>query len=226
MDADLALLHQKIDFLTEQMEAQRRRQQEMEELKRDLIPIANQMLKLSIDELAEIGREFELEDLLFLLKRFLRNTRTWLRLMDYLEGALGLAEEGNRLGKEMFNTAVAELDRLEREGYFAFMREAWRILERIVTEFSEEDVRALGDNIVTILTTVRNMTQPEVLALANKAIEAIRPAEDLSEPPSALELVREMADPKVRLGMARMLNLVKALAEEPALQEEHAKTPQ
>ncbi len=216
MHADLALLHQKLDYLTEQMEAQQRRQRELEELKQDLIPIVNHMFKLSIEELAEIGSDFELEDLLFLLKRALRNTRTLLKLMDYLEGAMGLAEETSRMGKEIFNTAVEELDRLERQGYFAFLREAWRILERIVSEFSEEDVRALGDNIVTILTTVRNMTQPEVLAMANKAIEAIRPVEEPAKPPSTLALMREFSDPKVRMGMARMLNLVKALAEQPA----------
>ena len=50
---------------------------------------------------------------------------------------------------------------MEREGYFAFARGGWRIVERIVTEFSEDDVNALGDNIVTILNTVK---QPDPTA--------------------------------------------------------------
>ena len=49
----------------------------MDELRRDLMPIANQMIKLTIDELAEIGSEFQAEDLLFLLKRLLRDTTCW-----------------------------------------------------------------------------------------------------------------------------------------------------
>jgi uncharacterized protein YjgD (DUF1641 family) len=110
---------------------------------------------------------------------------------------------------------VSDLDRLEREGYFAFARGGWYILERIVEEFSEEDVRALGDNIVTILTTVRNMTQPDVLALANNAVSAIQP-EDGTGDVSTLQLLRELRDPKVRRGMARLLNIVKSLADEPS----------
>ena len=76
MDNDVALLHQKIDslskqvaFLAEQAKIQQRRQQEFDELKQDMIPIANQLIKITINELAEIDPEFEIEDLFYLLKR-------------------------------------------------------------------------------------------------------------------------------------------------------------
>jgi uncharacterized protein YjgD (DUF1641 family) len=57
---------QKMDAILDQLEAQRQRSLALEELKNDLIPIGNQMVKLTIDELAEIGSDFQLEDLLFL----------------------------------------------------------------------------------------------------------------------------------------------------------------
>ena len=54
MENDVALLHQKIDaltsqvaYLTKQAEVQQRRQQEFDELKQDMIPIANQLIRLS-----------------------------------------------------------------------------------------------------------------------------------------------------------------------------------
>ena len=34
----------------------------------------------------------------------------------------------------------------------------------------EHDARALADNVVTILKTVKNMTQPDIMALANNAV--------------------------------------------------------
>ena len=106
MDNDLALLHEKIDYLTTQVdaqkqrleaietqtngrlyekidtlsqhfEAQQQRQEEWNELKGDLIPIANHMIKLSIDELAEIGTEFQSEDLLFLVKGYCATLLCW-----------------------------------------------------------------------------------------------------------------------------------------------------
>ncbi len=220
MENDLALLHQKIDtltdqvaFLTAQAEVQQRRQQEFDELKQDMIPIGNHLIKLTIEELAEIGDEFQIEDVLYLLKRVMRNTHLMLGMFDRLEAVMGIADEAELLGKQVFNYSVEELDRLEREGYFGFAREGWKIAERIVTEFSEEDVQALGDNVVTILTTVRNMTQPEIMAIANNAVGAIQEVPE-TEKVSTWTLLREMGNPKVRRGMARMINLLKALDEQ------------
>ncbi len=213
-----ALLMERLDRIEGHLAEQRRRADELEELKRDLIPIGNDMFKLAIDELAEIGTEFKAEDLFFLLKRLLRDTHLLLQALDQLESMMGLGEEMNRLMRPMFNTVVEELDRLEREGYFAFAREGWSIVERIVTEFSEEDVRALADNIVFILNTVRNMTQPEIMALANQSVEAIREEPPVDEKASLFTLLREMRDPKVRKGLGRMLNLLKALGEQPVEQ--------
>ena len=210
MTEDLALLHQKIDYLTEQLDAQRRRQEVIDELIQDFIPIGNHLVRLTIDELDEIGNDFEMEDLLFLLKRILRNTHTWLGLLDRLEAAMDLVKEVELLGGQVFDNTIEQLNTLEQQGFFDFAREGWRMAERIVTEFSEEDARALADNVVTILKTIRSMTQPEILTLANNAVEAInQPPEDMS----TLALLREFSDPKVRKGMARMLNLVKTLAD-------------
>jgi len=220
MEADLVLLNQKIDYLTEIVEAQRKRQLEFEELQRDMIPIVNHMIKLSIDELAEIGNDFQFEDLLFLLKRLLRNTPLLIELMDRLESAHGLLEEFELMGKPMFNQVVEKLDVMERQGYFDFAREGWQVAERVVEEFSEEDVQALGDNIVTILKTVRSMTQPEIMALANNAIGAISESPvDTPEKVSTLDLLRELSDPQVRRGMVRLLGMVKVLADQPQAEQ-------
>jgi uncharacterized protein YjgD (DUF1641 family) len=220
MENDLALLHQKIDTLSEQVaflaaqaEIQQRRQQEFDELKQDMIPIGNHLIKLTIEELAEIGDEFQIEDVLYLLKRVMRNTQLILGMFDRLEAVMGIADEAELLGKQVFNYSVEELDRLEREGYFGFAREGWKIAERIVSEFSEEDVQALGDNVVTILTTVRNLTQPEIMSIANNAVGAIQEVPE-TEKVSTWTLLRELGNPKVRRGMARLINLLKALDEQ------------
>ena len=222
MDNDVALLHQKIDslsmqvaFLSEQAKIQQRRQQEFDELKQDMIPIANHLIKLTINELSEIDPEFEIEDLIFLLKRVLRNVPLILTMFDRFEAIMGITDEVELLGKQVFSTAVERLDQLEQEGYFGFAREGWGILERVVTEFSDEDVKALGDNVVTILTTVRNMTQPEIMAMANNALGAIQEVPPETKTPSVLSLFRELSNPRTRRGMARMINLLQVLDEQP-----------
>jgi len=143
MENDLTLLHQKIDlltnqvaFLTTQAEEQQRRQQSFDELKADMIPIGNHLIKLTIEELAEIGDEFQVEDLMYLLKRVLRNTNLIMEMFDRLEAFMGIANEAEILGKQVFNYVVEELNRLERDGYFGFAREGLKVAERVVTEFS------------------------------------------------------------------------------------------
>jgi uncharacterized protein YjgD (DUF1641 family) len=217
-DLEIESIHKKLDILTEYVEAQHKRQQEFDELKQDVMPIANHMIKLSIDELAEIGTEFQVEDLFYLLKRLLRNTGMLMRLVDMLEAGMDLTEELKPIGLQAFSGIVETLDRLEREGYFTLMREGWGIVERVVHEINEDDIRALGDNIVPMLTIVRSINQTEILSLADKAITAIQPSAEEDEDVSTFALLRELSDPKVRRGMSRMLNLLKVLGDQPAKQ--------
>lgn len=218
--SDLASLEQKIDLLTsqviylnEQLNTQTKQLRAFDEFKQDMVPIANHLVRLTIDELAEIGSDFEGADLLYLIKRLLRDTHLLLKMLDQVEGLMGLMDEGGLMGKQVFNHLVETLDQLEQKGYFTFARGLGYITERVVTEFSEEDVRALGDNIVTILSTVRKMTQPDILSLANKAIDTMHQETEAADL-SAWALIREMNDPKVRKGLARMLNMLKAMSEQ------------
>ncbi|MEW6718120.1 MAG: DUF1641 domain-containing protein [Chloroflexota bacterium] len=187
MDKDLALIHEKIDYLTTQVEAQHRRQEEMEELMQDAIPIVNHMIKLSIDELAEIGSDFQLEDLFFLLKRVLRDTHMLIGLLDQLESLSELSGELNLMGKRIFHQAVEKLDHMERAGYFDFARSGVYVADRMVEEFDPQAVRNIGENLIAALKT----EPPEKVSLA--------------------DLLRAMSDPQVRRGLMRGLTLLKVM---------------
>ena len=210
---DLALLHQKLDYLTDQLDAQRKRNEVWEELVHDMTPAVNDMVKLTIDELDEIGNDFQLEDVLYLVKRLLRDIRLLTGLLDQLESAVELTGELKRMMTPSFNQLIEALAELDSKGYFTFLGSTSYIMDQIVSEFGEEDVRALGDNIVTILKTVRNMTQPEIMGLANNAIQSIE--KPIEGEVSTWGLLREMRNPEVRKGMARMLQMVKAFANMP-----------
>lgn len=192
MTQDLEQINTKLDTLLIYMEEQQSRQRAVEELRDDMIPIANQMVKLTIDELAEIGTEFKAEDLLFLVKRLLRNTRLLINLVDQLEGVMGLADEASLLGKQVFNTLVEKLDEYEHKGYFQLASEGMQVVDLLVQEISPQDVQALGD---TMLRSVKTLREPA----PEKA-------------PSMLALLAQMNDPEVRIGLSRMLNVMKTLA--------------
>jgi uncharacterized protein YjgD (DUF1641 family) len=220
--ADLSALLQKMDdlagevrALTEQVDAQRRSTQALEELVQDMTPVVNQAFKTVVRELDEVDGAFTGEELVFLIKRLLANTHRFNTLLIQLESMLDVLEEAPKLSKPVFNAAVSTLDYLERKGYFVFAREGARIADRVVTEFTEDDVRALGENVVTILRTVKNMTQPDIMALANNAVNQLHQPEPAEQDASLWALVREMNDLKVRRGLARLLRVVKTLADQP-----------
>ena len=64
---------------------------------------------------------------------------------------------------------TGRLDELDRKGCFAMARELQRAFDHVVASFTVEDVRLLGDNLVAILQTVKNLTQPEMLQAINNA---------------------------------------------------------
>ena len=209
-------LHEKIDFLVVKMEDYWRRQEGFEELKNDLIPVANHMIKLSIDELAEIGSEFQLEDLLFLMKRLLRDTHLLVDLVTRVESMADLFDEIVPIGNQAFNQTVELLDHMERQGYFSFARASWNVVEHIMSEFSEEDVNALGDNIVLILNTIKEMTQPEIMNFVRNTLMVAEKEVEKPVDTSYLGLLRQMQDPSVRRGLAltmRVLHVVGSQAE-------------
>lgn len=111
--------------------------------------------------------------------------------------------------------SLDELHSLDQKGYFAFLR-GWRyVINQIVDEFDEEEVCRLGDSIVTILATIRNMTQPEIMVATNELIHAVRETPPVEDNVSTWRLLRELNDPQVRRGVVRVLKLVKTLADQP-----------
>ncbi len=171
----LDAIQQRLDQIEDHLAEERRCAEELEELKQDLIPIGNQMIKVAIDELAEIGSEFKAEDLFYLLKRLLRDTHLLLQALDLLEALMSLGEELNMLMKPVFNTTVNKLDQLERQGYFAIPGKAWQALT----------------------------------------------AEIPPEHTTLFALLKSLQNPQVRIGLARLTNLLKVLGELPQNSNHH-----
>lgn len=219
----LEALNAKIDALTEQMAVltdyvleQRQRQQEWDELKEDLTPILMEMSDVAVEELEEIEPYVQLEDILAFLKRLAANLHNFETMLDQLESVNDLVQDMTPVANDAFIVAMDQMQEMEQRGYFAVLPELKRIADNVMDAFGPEDVRALGDNVVTILTTVRSMTQPEIMALVQKLTdstqEAVRTPDDELDI-STLGLIRQMRDPQMRLGLARTMTLLRAMGD-------------
>ncbi len=85
------------------------------------------------------------------------------------------------------------------------------MVDRVVTNFTQEDVDALGDNVVLILETIKEMTQPELMQMMRTTIHEVGEIEEDAEPPSMMNLLRQMREPEVRRGLGRMLALLRSM---------------
>jgi uncharacterized protein YjgD (DUF1641 family) len=202
-------LVRQVEFLTEEAQRQKRRQQEWDELKDDLSPIFNEVFRLSVQQLEEVEGTVQIEDMLRLFKRLLRNTRNLEQMLDQLESFMALWQDVNPLSQDAFLALMNRLNELEQKGYFAFWQGGLDIVDRVVTSFSEEDVRQLGENIVLILQTVKEMTQPEIMTMLRQTATIVREEEPVHT--SLLSILRQLNDPAVRKGLAKTLQVLKSM---------------
>ncbi|MEW5848267.1 MAG: TusE/DsrC/DsvC family sulfur relay protein [Myxococcota bacterium] len=123
-----------------------------------------------------------------------------------------LMEELTPILKEVLQVGTEKLAVLEQRGYFAFGRAGLDVVDRVVTGFTPEDVTALGENVVRILQTVRGMTQPAVLAIADEATRAVEDAQG-GEPMSWRGLLHASRDEDVQRGLATMVAVLRRVGQ-------------
>jgi tRNA 2-thiouridine synthesizing protein E len=122
------------------------------------------------------------------------------RVLAQQDSIAELAEGMMPVAKSMLRVGTAEFEDLERRGYFAAGRRVLQIIDKVVATYGEDDLQALGDNIVAILDTVRDVTQPDVLEVVNDASDAIHHADDV-ERLGRMGLLRSTGDEDVQRGL-------------------------
>ena len=213
LNQKIDLLTTQVQFLTEQAQRAERERQERAELMHDVMPIVNDAFRLTTEQLEEVQEYVDLGDLLRLLKRLLRNGRNIDKMLDQLESLMDLVQTVGPLTDSAFEKATDLLQTAEHKGYFGFAKGGMQIMDNVVTSFSEEDVKHLGDNVVLILNVVKDMTQPEIMGLVRSIVsdvevEVVKPVNT-----SLPALLGQMRDPNVRRGLAmtmRVLSVVGA----------------
>jgi len=130
-----------------------------------------------------------------------------------LEPLRDLAAEVGVLAGPAMDTITHRFAELQDRGYVAFARSSGRVVERIMTSFDEDDVEALGDNVVLMLETLRDLTQPEILQLLRQTAGSVGHLDEPTRgaPPSAFALLKQLRDPQVRRGLDRLLGMVRSV---------------
>ena len=170
MSEEISALHEKIDFLTQQVVSVTSRLKAVDEFKEDLALFANDAFSETVNFLADVDFHFRSEEFVVLIKKMLRNVKNLSKMMTQLQSITELAEDLSPLVKEVFNDLVEKFEQLEKEGLFDSLQIFFSGIRRLHQNFSLEEIERMGDNHVRLirlsnrLATSQNLEKLEHIA--------------------------------------------------------------
>ena len=217
LERKLDQMSAQLDVVVAELREQRLRREQWQELISDLGPIAGEAMGMASRELEAIQDWVEPADMLRLLRRILRNTNNIEEGMAKYESAMEFVSDLGPLTAEAFMKLLTTFEDYERRGYFEFVGAGLGVVDRIVTGYSKEDVEALGDNVVNMLDIIKDLTQPEMLAMAERVLDIVQKQADTAaydddKAPGLIALAGKVRDPEIRRGLGRALDTFKAVA--------------
>lgn len=206
-------INRKLDIIIEEIELQKRHRREMDDLKDDLVRVGKDVYDTAVLELEEVHDHIKTGDILYLFKKLLRNINNITKTFEQLENLKDFIEDFGPVSRELVLDFMNILNEIDRKGYFEFAKELSKISDNIVTSFSAEDVKSLGDNIVTILNTVKSLTQPDMLHAANNALSVYKNLDiEVAEKVTLFSLIKELNTPEVKRGLAFAIQFLKNIS--------------
>ena len=209
-------LTNQVAYLTEQAQISARGRQERADLMENMMPVAKDAMQLASDQFEEIQDYLKGEDLLRFVKKLARHRPQLETLLDQMDAVTDLVTVMNPIAREGFDKLTTVLTELEQKGYFAFAHSGMRMVENIATSFTEDDANRLGDNVVLILNTVKDMTQPEIMNFVRNTLAVAE--KDVEKPvnTSMWAILGQLRDPAVRRGLALTLRVLRVVGAQAA----------
>jgi len=208
------MLAEQVAYLTEQARIAEQARQSREELMETMLPVAKDAMRLASEQMEEVQEYLDPEDLVRLLKKLIRHGPQIEMLVDQLDSLTDMLDVARPMLREGVDKATALAGDFEKKGYFTFAQGGMRMMDNVVTSFGEDDVNRLGDNIVLILNTVKDMTQPEIMNFLRNTLLVASKEVEKPVSTSFLDLYRQMQDPAVRRGLALTMRVLKVVGDQ------------
>ena len=206
------MLLERLDRMEKQLQTLVKAQQGLAELKSDLSPLLNSAVKIVIDELGMVEAGFQMEDFFDLLKRGLRSIRNLTQLLEMMENFFGLWNTMEPLLKSAVPNLIRYMDNLEQKGVFRTYSAMLEVRAKVAQQYPTEEIAAMGDGFVVLLSLLKKLLQPEMVGFFNKLmdlplgvnLQAVKPV-------GAMGMLSAMGKKETRQGLGVALELTKAL---------------
>lgn len=206
-------LNQKMDVVLSIVTQQQLKTESVEDLLADLQIVGKDMYDTAVVELENEQVEFDIDQIKKLGIRLLNNVENIGVVLSMFESMVDFTKDAGPLVRESIIDMSKRLNEFEQKGYFEFLAETGRVIDNVVTAFSKEDVAQLADNIVTILKTVKSLTQPEMMHTLDNALKAYNSMEmDTIPEYSVFKLMREINTPEMKKAMGFMVTFMKNIS--------------
>jgi len=183
------------------------------ELRDELAPRVNEAVHALILQLADVESDFQLEDLTFLIKKLMRNTRNLSFSLDQLKNFIDFALTAEPLMKTTVPQVIFYLDALEQKGVFRLLNMGLDAFGQISSQFTEEQMKEFGDGLVRLADILKKMIAPTTLDMLERFADIPSHVDiDGSRPPGFAELIRALNDPEIKQSLGIMLELTRGMA--------------
>jgi uncharacterized protein YjgD (DUF1641 family) len=213
-------INEKLDEILVCATQQRLRSAMMDDLLADISIIGKDAFRSTVSELDKQGIELNVEDLKYLAFKVIKNLDKFTDTVTAFESIYDLLHDVSPVAKEVIIDFIKKLHELEQKGYFSFFSEIIKVVDNIVTHYNAEDVRKLADNIVLIVDTVRNATQPDTLRALNNAVLTYQKMDFDNIPQySVWKMIKELRTPEMKRGIGFLITFLKNLSSENVVTE-------
>lgn len=206
------LILEKISNMEAQLACMAKPAQRVQELKEDLAPLMNHGVGLLINELLDVGSNFELNDLFELIKQAMRSTNNLHYSLKQLDNIIEFIQDVEPLLRSAVPQLIHYLDDLEKRGVLRIIRSALDVRAKIAQAYSSEDIDAIGDGFVVMLGLAKKLKDPNTVEFIDKLM-GIPQNVDLKNVKSAGvgRLMTAGFDSEIKAGLGVMLELTKAM---------------
>ena len=186
--------------------------QGLNELKEDLIPLSGQAFRLLIRELEDVESGFQLEDLLALMKRFLRSVKHLQFGLEQLENIVDFVLTIEPLLKSSVPQLINYLDDLEQKGVLRIIQSTLDVRAKVAASYSPEDVDQIGDGLVALLGLAQKLSDPQATAFLQKMAELPSKVDlDKAKPVGPFGMLGALSSKEARKGLGVLMELTKAM---------------
>jgi uncharacterized protein YjgD (DUF1641 family) len=207
------LILQRLDHLESQIQPVTAFAQAAGELRQELAPRVNEAVQALITELADVEADFRVEDVVYLVKKLMRNIKNLNFALDQFKNVVDFALTAEPLLKSSVPQLIFYLDHLEQNGVFRLMTVATEVLKKIGSTYSIEDMRQIGDGMVHVTGILKKLTAPAALDLLDRAAELpARVDVARARPVGLFGMLGAMGDKEIQEGLGVLMELTKGLA--------------